>query len=219
VVNLLMQLQREAVESAGQVNAVLGNHEVQLLAARRFGDTRRRDSQNTFHGDWHRFGGLLIDLERLEPVHVAWLERLPTMLRIGDDLLVHADATFYPTYGRSIEQVNTAVAAVLRSDDPGRWDVLLRDMVGKRAFQGDSGAEFLTTMLNYFGGRRLIHGHSPIARVLDVSPRDVTSAYIYDDERCVNVDHGLYLGGAGFIFAARQLEPILVTNTARRQTR
>jgi hypothetical protein len=111
VVNLLMQLQREAVDSAGQVSAVLGNHEVQLLAARRFGDTPRRDSQNTFHGDWHRFGGLLRDLDRLEPAHAAWLERLPIMLRVADDLLVHADATIYPAYGRTIEEVNTAVGA------------------------------------------------------------------------------------------------------------
>jgi len=59
VVNLLMRLQREAAHRAGQVSAVLGNHEVLLLAASRFGDARRRDSHNTFHGDWHRFGGLL----------------------------------------------------------------------------------------------------------------------------------------------------------------
>jgi hypothetical protein len=218
VLNLLMDLQREAVHSAGQVNVLLGNHEVQLLAARRFGDTLRHDSQNSFRGDWHRFGGLLGDLDRVEPAHEAWLERLPTMLRVGDDLLVHADATFYPKYGRTIEEVNTAVAAVLRCDDPGQWDLLLQHMVGKRAFQGDAGAEFLTCILDRFGGRRLIHAHSPIARVTDVPPQDVTSAYVYHNGRCVNVDHGLYFGGPGFIFRARQPEPILSTNTARRRT-
>jgi len=61
------------------------------------------------------------------------------MLRIGDDLLVHADATFYPTYGRTIEEVNDSVAAVLRSDDPGHWDVLLRHMGVQARFPGRLG--------------------------------------------------------------------------------
>jgi hypothetical protein len=206
VLDLIMELQSEAPQSGGQVHAVLGNHEVQLLAASRLGTTPRCGSPNTFDGDWHRFGGVRTDLERLESRHLAWLTELPTMVRVDDDLLVHADATFYAAYGGTIDEVNTTVMAVLRSQDACRWDRLLRDMLGKRAFQEQAGADFLDVMLGQFGARRLIHGHSPIAVVTGQPPRDVRSAYLYAQGRCVNVDHGLYLGGPGFVFTAHQTQ-------------
>lgn len=201
VIDLLTQIQEDARAHGGQVHAVLGNHEVQLLAARQFGDTARApESTHTFFGDWHRWGGVLEDLARLQPRHVHWLEQLPTVVRIGDDLLVHADATFYPRYGRSVDEVNATVADVLASVDVARWDALLRDMLEKHAFEGDSGAQFLGGMLARFGGRRLIHGHSPICHVLGQPPDSISRAHVYAGGRCVNVDHGVYLGGRGFVF-------------------
>lgn len=202
VFELLMRLQADAARNGGQVHAVLGNHDVQLLAAYRLGETSRgHDDSRTFFGDWHRWGGILGDLERLQPRHLEWLGQLPTMVQVGDDLLVHADATFYPCYGRTIDEVNARVADVLASVDAARWDVLLKDMLEKRAFAGESGEKFLGRVLQQFGGRRLIHGHSPICHITGAQPAEITGAHTYAGGRCINVDHGVYLGGHGFVFS------------------
>lgn len=203
IIELVMHLQAAARRHGGAVHAVLGNHEVQFLAAHRLGNAPRgADVAHTFFGDWHRWGGVLTDLERLQPQHLSWLLALPTMVRVGDALLVHADATFYPEYGRTIDDVNAKVTAVLESDEPGRWDQLQRDMVGKHAFEGDSGGRFLERVLEQFGARRLIHGHSPICNVTGQPAHQVAAPLVYAGGRCVNVDHGVYLGGAGFLFSS-----------------
>jgi hypothetical protein len=90
VLDLLMQLERQAPDAGGAAHTLIGNHEVQLLAAWRFGYTGRDMPGRTFRGDWQRWGGVPSDLERLEARHVAWLERLPALLLVGNDLLASA---------------------------------------------------------------------------------------------------------------------------------
>jgi len=53
------------------VGAVLGNHEVMILAAQRFG--------GQFVSEWAWNGGNAADLARLTPRHVAWMAALPAM--------------------------------------------------------------------------------------------------------------------------------------------
>jgi len=43
-------------------------------------------------------------------------------------------------------------------------------------------------------------GHSPICHVLGRPPDSISRAHIYAGGRCVKVDHGVYLGGRGFVF-------------------
>jgi hypothetical protein len=54
--------------------------------------------------------------------------------------------------------------------------------------------------LGGFGGKRLIHGHTPISAMANVQPADVRSPLIYAEGLCINVDGGMYLGGPGFVF-------------------
>jgi hypothetical protein len=122
------------------------------------------------------------------------------MLRHDDRLLVHADALLYFEYGHSVEAVNTAFRELVHGQDLAAWNRCLDAYSEHRAFLGEDGCAKLDNFLNTYGGRRLIHGHTPIARVLQAPPETVTAAYVYCGGRCVNVDPGLYLGGPGFVY-------------------
>ncbi len=189
VIDFLMRLQ---VESRGAVEVLLGNHDVLLLAARAFpGDFGQR---------WRESGGQSSDLDRLTDAHVAWLRSLPALSLRGDVLLAHADALFYLGYGSSVWGVNYAIGEVLSSGDVATWSRLLDDFTEHRAFSGPEGCANLDRFLGTYGGKRLVHGHTPIARMLQQSPGSVTAPYIYCRDRCINVDPGIYLGGPGFAF-------------------
>jgi Calcineurin-like phosphoesterase len=195
VIELLMRLQGEAARAGGAVHVVVGNHDVQLLAAHRFGGDAV--------GAWLDTGGVQSDLDGLTPSHVAWLSQLPAQILLGDLLLQHADALFYAAYGGIVEVVNAAFREVLQGSDRPGWDRLLAQFGEHRAFFGDHGQANLRGFLDTFGGRQLIHAHTPIARMLQVPPASVTAPYMYCGGRCVNVDPGIYLGGPGFAFRAR----------------
>ena len=81
VLDLVTSLQSQARDHGGQVHAVLGNHEVLLLAARRFGARASGGPGGIFQGDWLANGGVASDLERLSAVHEEWMVALPAVLR------------------------------------------------------------------------------------------------------------------------------------------
>jgi hypothetical protein len=197
-VDLVMRLQGEAAEAGGRVEALLGNHEPLILGAHRFSDRPTGGPGGTFRADWEINGGARQDLERLTPAHIAWLTTRPAMAVVGDALLVHADAAFYLRYGRTIDEVNRALAAILQSDDHAAWDRLLGDFAERDGFLEERAAE---SFLQVFGGKRIVHGHTPISYMTHQTPRSVTAPYIYAGGRCINVDGGMYRGGPGFLFA------------------
>lgn len=201
VIDLAMRLQREAAMAGGRVGVLFGNHDGLLVGTARFGERPLADHGWTFRGAWLQNGGALADLERLTPEHVRWLTSLPAMTRVGDTLLVHADALFYLHYGGTIDEVNRAFAALLHSDDALRWDRLMGEFSEHRAFvDGAAGAERAATFLCRFGGRQLVHGHSPISAITRQPPVEVREALVYADGLCVDVDGGMYRGGPGFVY-------------------
>jgi hypothetical protein len=200
-VDLVMGLQGQAAGAGGQVESLIGNHEPLILAARRFGETRNGWG-STFLWDWRRNGGNDDELPRLTDRHIAWLSSLPGLALVDDLLLAHADATFYTSYGGSIEEVNDAFRALLQGDDMGAWDRLLGQFSERKAFVDDDpdGAGRAEQFLADFGGRRIIHGHTPISFVRRCFPEEVVEPLEYAGGLCVNVDGGMYLGGPGFIY-------------------
>lgn len=201
VIALAMRLQEEAAAAGGAVDALLGNHDVLLLAARRFGSAPSSGPGGTFIDAWLRNGGEARDLELLTPEQAEWLGSRPAMARVGDDLLIHADARLYLHYGRSIAEVNEGFQASIGGDDALRWDRLLDEFGEHRAFvDGGRGAARARAMLQRFGGTRIVHGHSPINSITKKSAATVTAPFWYQDGRCVDVDGGLYLGGRGFLY-------------------
>jgi hypothetical protein len=132
--------------------------------------------------------------------HVAWLAALPALALAGDRLLAHADATFYQVYGRTIAAVNDHFRAILRSADAPAWDLLLDYFSQRRAFQDrDLGPARVGRVLALYGGRQLVHGHTPISKLAGCRPEDVTESFIYAGGRAIDVDAGMYLGGRGFV--------------------
>jgi hypothetical protein len=198
VVELLMRLEREATTAGGLVGALLGNHDAMILAARRFGNLATSGPGGSFLTDWHLNGGQDGDLARLGGRQIAWLTDRPAMALADGALLMHADATFYERYGASVADVNMGIQHILESDDPAAWDRLLDDFRQRLAFwERPAEAERL---LQRYGGRCIIHGHTPIAKMTGGRDTDVTAALRYAGGRCINVDGGIYRGGPGFVF-------------------
>ena len=117
-VELTMQLQRQARAVGGDVNAILGNHELMLLCAYKFGE-QLTSSGVSAKSLWIRWGGIDAELARLKPEHIHWLERLPALQRVGDALLLHADAMFYVEHGRTVEAVNQRFFDLTQNSQPG----------------------------------------------------------------------------------------------------
>lgn len=197
VLDLAMRLEFEAAADGGMVETVLGNHEVQLLAAHLLPEARSTGPGRTFMLDWERNGGRRGDIEALQPVHVEWLLRRPAMIHAAGRLVIHADATLYERYGRSVEEVNDGMRAVLSGHDVDAWDRMLADFSQRRAFTSEETAR---RFLDLYGGIQIVHGHSPIAGVRGLSPREVNGPLLYAGGLAVNVDGGMYLGGPGFLY-------------------
>lgn len=187
---LVMRLQREAAEAGDLVGALLGNHDVLMLAAHRFG--------GPFLERWHDKGGVESDLEGLEPPHIAWLEGLPGMVLVDDNLLLHADAPFYLELGRTVDEVNRSLSSLVKSEDAAAFGRLLEAFGKHNAFRDDG--RTARAFLGTYGGARIVHAHTPISKGRDIDAKTVAGAEVYLDGLCVNVDGGIYRGGPGFVF-------------------
>jgi hypothetical protein len=209
VVDLVMRLQAEATEAGGQVGALLGNHEVLILAAAHFGSPLTGQGA-VFMFEWQRNGGQTEDLARLTPRHIDWISNLPAMALVADRLLIHADALLYLDYGATIDEVNAAFRAVLASRDMDAYDRFLGEFSARRAFADNqrTGAATALAFLQRFGGSQLIHGHTPISAMTRQPPAQVTAPLVYAGGRCVNVDAGLFLGSPGFVYHLPPLDRI-----------
>lgn len=206
-IDLIRSLQAQATEAGGHVGALIGNHDVLILAAQRFGERPSGGPGGTFLSGWRHNGGEESDLIRLTPERAAWLRTLPAMALDGGRLLVHADATFYQVYGRSVTAINDHFRAILRSGDARAWDQLLDYFSQRRAFQDrDLGPARVGRFLGLYGGRQLVHGHTPIAKLSGCKPEAVTGPLIYADGLAVDVDAGMYLGGCGFVACLPEIE-------------
>lgn len=213
-VELAIRLQHEAGLVGGRVNSLLGNHEALIMSARLFGE-RATGWGGTFKGDWERNGGRAGDLKRLEERHMRWLSGLPAMAREGDRLLIHADSLLYCDYGLTWEKVNAAFRAILTCDVPQAWDRLLEQFGDRLAFMDpEIGPSSLTRdpvaarFLEIFGGRQIVHGHTPIGSVTGIPHDAVAGPLVYASGMCVNVDGGMYRGGPGFVYQLPPLDPV-----------
>jgi hypothetical protein len=200
VINLVMRLQTEAAAVGGQVSSLLGNHEMLLFAAYRFG-RRSTGLGSSFISRWKQNGGNKKDIASLTREHLAWMAELPPMALVADRLLMHADNSLYLKHGRSIDEVNAAFKKLLRASNALDWEETLEDFARRGVFtHKPEGENYARRFLSIFGGKQLIHGHTPISLMLNSQAKKVTEPFIYANETCINVDGGLFLGGPGFIY-------------------
>lgn len=200
-VDLTMALQAEARAAGGAVQALLGNHEMMILCAWKFGDDVTSAGMRVID-QWQMWGGVPSDLARMTDRHAAWLARLPAMARLDDTLLLHADAMFYVDHGRTPGQVNESLWALLACDELRRWERVLRAFSEHQAFntRGMTGQQRAQQLLRYFGAARLVHGHTPIPIARAEPAHRAVEAWTYAGGNCINVDGGIYLGGPGFVY-------------------
>jgi hypothetical protein len=210
-----MQLAAEAAAAGGYCRALMGNHELLLLGADRYGDQAVQSTAGTasFLAAWRLNGGQPSDMERLEDHHVTWLSRLPAMAIEDDHLLIHSDTTAYLEYGDSVDAVNDAIHEVLQGDEADQWWDCFRRMTKRFAFRGDGGPDACHELLDAYGGRRIVHGHSPIPYLIgDAQSEDgpsgnagqqVTGPHIYADGLAVAMDGGVTMEGQGKLLVAR----------------
>jgi hypothetical protein len=203
VLDLVMRLQTEAAAAGGTVASLLGNHEMMLLAAYRFG-RRSTGLGSNFLTRWKQNGGNRKDIASLTLRHLDWMAHLPAMALVDDYLFMHADAPFYIKCGRTVDEVNAAFNKLLSRSDALAWEEMLEDFARRGAFMDTTnGEEFARRFLSIFGGRQLVHGHTPISTMLGCPPGKVDSPWIYAGGQCVNVDGGMFLGGSGFVHQLR----------------
>ena len=198
VIDAVMRLQDEAAGAGGRVIALLGNHDLLLLAAKRFG-AEPRPSGGTYLSSWRESHGQQRDLEALSAARAGWLSRLPLIARQEDTVLAHADASFYGDHGTSVEAIDARLRDIVQGDDIAAWDSLLMGIDRHREFMGPDGEERAARFLEPLGARHFIHGHTPIAKITKQPADTVQAPYGYAGGRCLNIDGGIYLGGRGII--------------------
>jgi len=185
VIRLVRSLQEQAPE---QVHVLMGNHESLMLGYHLFPATR-------FAELWLVNGGLESDQEGLTDDDVAWLRRLPLMARVDDDLLMHSDTTRYLEWGRSVEEVNETVAGLLSGNDGQAHFDVFAALTERFDFADEDGAEVARKVLDVYGGRRIVHGHSIIGSMTDQPSEEVEGPLGYADGLVLDIDGGRYDGG------------------------
>jgi 3',5'-cyclic AMP phosphodiesterase CpdA len=199
IVEMAMRLQEQASEAGGSVTALLGNHEVMLLAAHKFPEYHASFG-SSFYELWEFNGGQDSDLRTLSDDQLEWLAALPALCVLEDMLFMHCDATFYLDFGRNAGDVNQAIADMLRSDQPSVWEEIMSPFFDRGEFaEGRRGVATAQKVLRTFGGTRIIHGHTPIPYLTRQNPSDVVGPLLYAEGLCLDVDGGMYMGGPGFV--------------------
>ncbi|WTJ83367.1 metallophosphoesterase [Streptomyces sp. NBC_01538] len=207
VIDLVMRLSAEAAAAGGYCKALMGNHELLLLGAKRFGDIPVNSGAGTatFQAAWLLNGGQKTDMDRLQDHHLQWMARLDAIEEVDGHLLVHSDTTAYLDYGDSIEAVNDTVReTITRNDADEVWD-LFRKFTKRFSFRDEGGVEAVRSLLDTYGGTRIVHGHSPIPYLVgdvggeddgeDSSRPNIEHPHVYADGLAIAMDGGVTMAG------------------------
>lgn len=194
VIDLVRRLEGDAGGSGGSVTPLLGNHELQFLAALHFGDRQpARGNGTTWKAGWLRYGGQEEELRGVDEDTVAWLTALPLVDRDGDDLLLHSDTDAYLRLGSSVEEINAAGREILAGRDGGAWALLHQVLVQRHGFErrGSPGE-----LLSRLGARRVVHGHNSLLGGFGLPTDLAGTPYVYASGRALAIDGGVFEGGS-----------------------
>src|SRR5579872_2061844 len=206
VIHLVRHLQATAGEDGGEVIALLGNHDVAQLAARRFADDPERGPE--YMQAWISNGGQAEDIDRMDDELAGWMANLAATAIVDGTLLMHADSDFYLAYGGTVETINAEIRKVLNEADPEPWRELMVRFADRHVFDETKpgGRDRAGMILDMLGASRLVHGHTPIDKMTGQKPAVVMGPYVYARGLCVNVDGGMYRGGPGFLWLVEQAQ-------------
>ena len=196
-IDLVIQLEEQAAKAGGQVQTLLGNHEILALGMYHFGDQPVPSDfgPRSFARSWEINGGLLSDQDRLTPEHIEWLAARPLAALAADHLLLHSDTLEYLDWGDSVEAINDSAREILEGSDIESWWDVWRRMTTRYAFRGPEGEDNAQKLMDALGGSRIIHGHSVIADQLGIHPTQIEEPFLYAGGKALGVDGGLFVGG------------------------
>jgi hypothetical protein len=183
--DLLMDLEKQAVAAGGRVHALIGNHEAMVLM---------RDLRYVHPGEYASFGGEAEFLAALSPngKYGQWILGHNTVIRINDVLFVHGGLA--PSYAdKSLEKINQAVRKDLAESNKSAEGVT-GDPSGPLWYRGlavddeSSGEQGLDAVLKAHGASRIVVGHT-------VSKDQIK---VRADGRVIMIDVGMsrFYGGA-----------------------
>ncbi len=195
-----MQLSAEAAAAGGYCKALMGNHELLLIGAKRFGDTPVNSVAGTasFLAAWRLNGGQPTDMERLQDHHIAWMSRLDAVALEEDHLLLHSDTTAYLDYGTTIDDVNDAVTGVIQRGARTSAGSCSASSPSASPSAARAAPTAARELLDAYGGRQVVHGHSPIPYLLgEVGTEDTGDSPVAHRRRTARTLRGRPRGGDG----------------------
>lgn len=194
VIDLVRRLEQESRVSGGVVAPLLGNHELQFLAALHFGDRYPTAGGGmTWRDGWIRYGGIEEELNVVDEETVAWIASLPLIGLDDDDLLLHSDTDAYLDLGPTVEEINATGREILQGRDADAWAMLHRILTRRNGFRDGGSPDELLWRL---GARRVVHGHSSLISSFGLPVERSGGAHVYASERAMAIDGGVFEGGS-----------------------
>ena len=199
VVDAVRTLQAEAAHAGGAVHALLGNHELQFLAALHFGHREvSGDGRTSFLANWRRYGGRDEELAAVTEDQVEWMTALPLLGVAADDLLLHSDTRGYLELGSTVDEINAAGRSILTGRNSKEWADLHRIMVRRgELVRPDARAELLQSS----NAQRIVHGHSTLRGGFGLSGPDADRPFSYGDGAVLAIDGGVFEDGGRLLLA------------------
>ncbi|MFC1654186.1 metallophosphoesterase [Myxococcota bacterium] len=159
VLDLLMDLQKQAASAGGRVIVLMGNHEVMNLTGEF--DLVSTEAYASFPGGAMEYRKALGPEGR----YGKWLLSLPVIVRVHDTLFMHAGIS--PEYTEwGLDDINQQVQEALEQQDSGAEGILFNRQ-GPLWFRGlarweeERLAGYLNNWLLAQGARRIVAAHTP----------------------------------------------------------
>lgn len=193
VVDLVRRLQVEAAEAGGSITPLLGNHELQFLAALHFGDRDHAGGRSSWLSDWQRYGGVDAELRTVSEEQVDWMTQLPLVDADEGLLFVHSDSEGYLHLGSSVTEINAAGREILHGREPSDWKHLHGLMTRRGDFFQQDRVE---RILDALGMTRIVHGHSTLGSVFGLDREATSRPHVYASGLVTAIDGGVFEGGS-----------------------
>lgn len=155
--DLLINLEVQALKAGGRVHALIGNHEAMVL---------HRDLRYVHSGEYASYGGKASYLKALgaDGKYGKWIARHNAIIKINDVLFVHGGIG--PRYATmALEEINETIRHELKQPgDPNKS--MSRSSEGPLWYRGlareaeDEIEELLKTVFKTHGVKRIVFGHS-----------------------------------------------------------
>jgi Icc-related predicted phosphoesterase len=186
VIELCMDLEKQALDNGGYFTSLMGNHDALLIAASSslvYGEKYYEAEEMSFYN-----GGVYEDALALAntPTMLDWMIRRPLIYKKNRILFQHADsANYYLSQGKTIEEINKKGYSLASGTTKEIYSIFY-DMCDCRYWDERSFDSFdhltqkrVDDYLKHFDCSTVVHGHTPF--------RNIKQMY-YLNNKVINAD-------------------------------